>query len=290
MVKKEDILREILLKMNYDSSKTRNENIVEQDTRFTHYLDKVDSDPKSAAKYHKDMSEISELIYEYRHGLIDIAAFGTLFIPLMGPFISLGLELANSGLYFAEGENYSGGLALVFALIPFGEILRKIPAVEKIGINGLKKLLQKTAIKNAKYTDDEIKVLKGINDNKKWITTRASRQAVKETIKATFKGQPLKRIITTMYYLGKRNPKLLNISKMGLIVGGLWYSYDKLAEIYGIKNKNQDLEIIKKIENDYNNNPNNIILQIVPQLSSTTDEEKNKELMKAFNDAFKDSN
>ena len=283
MVEKKDILREILLKMNYDSSKTHNENIVEQDTRFTRYLDKVDSDPKSAAKY-------NNLMYEYRHGLIDIAAFGTFFIPLMGPFISLGLELANSGLYFAEGENYSGGLALVFAFIPFGEILRKIPAVEKIGINGLKKLLQKTTIKNAKYSDDEIKVLKGINDNKKWITTRASRQAVKETIKATFKGQPLKRIITTMYYLGKRNPKLLNISKMGLIVGGLWYSYDKLAEIYGIKNKNQYLEIRKKIENDYNNNPNNIILQIVPQLSSTTDEEKNKELMKAFNDAFKDSN
>jgi len=283
MVEKKDILREILLKMNYDSSKTHNENIVEQDTRFTRYLDKVDSDPKSAAKY-------NNLMYEYRHGLIDIAAFGTFFIPLMGPFISLGLELANSGLYFAEGENYSGGLALVFTLIPFSEIARKIDAVEKIGNNGLKKLLQKTAIKNAKYTDDEIKVLKSINDNKKWITTRASRQAVKETIKATFKGQPLKRIITTMYYLGKRNPKLLNISKMGLIVGGLWYSYDKLAEIYGIKNKNQYLEMRKKLENDYNDNPNNIILQIVPQLSSTTDEEKNKELMKAFNDAFKDSN
>jgi hypothetical protein len=361
MVKKEDILREILLKMNYDSSKTRNENIVEQETGFTRYLDRVYSNPESATKYNKDMSKISELIYEYRHGLIDIAAIGTLFIPVVGPIISLGLELANSGLYFAEGENYSGGLALVFALIPFGEILRKIPAVEKIGINGLKKLLQKTAIKNAKYTDDEIKVLKGINDNKKWITTRASRQAVKETIKTTFKGQPLKRIIATIYYLGKKNPKLVNITKMGLTIGGLWYSFDKLAEIYGIKNKSdidpkltttdnvakpiivtdfdgvwdykkegdkyyakkkgdnkwlltsgnskevikskvfkinnkeykptkQDLEIRKKLEDDYKNNPNSIISQIVPQLSSTTDEEKNKELMNAFNDAFKDSN
>lgn len=351
MVKKEDILREILLKMNYDSSKTRNENIMEQETGFTRYLDKVYSDPESATKYNKDM-------YEYRHELIDIAAIGTMIIPFVGPFISLGLELANSGLYFAEGENYSGGLALVFSLIPFGEILRKIRSIEKIGIEGLKRLLQKTAIKSVKYTDDEIKILKDISDNKKWIITRASRQAIKETIKSTFKGQPLKKIITTMYYLGKRNPKLLNITKMGLTIGGLWYSFDKLAEIYGIKNKSdvslkltttdnlskpiiitdfdstwdykkegnkyytkkkgenkwvlisgnfeelikskvfktknsenkpteQDLELRKKLENDYKNNSNDIILQIVPQLSSTTDEEKNKQLLKAFDDAFK---
>ena len=38
MVEKKDILREILLKMNYDSSKTHNENIVEQDTRFTQWI------------------------------------------------------------------------------------------------------------------------------------------------------------------------------------------------------------------------------------------------------------
>ena len=354
MVKKEDILKNILLKMNYDSSKTLNENIEEQETGFTRYLDRVYSEPESATKYNKD-------IYEYRHGLIDVASVGAMFIPIVGPLISLGLELSNSAMYYAEGENYSGGLALVFALIPFGELVRKIPAVEKIGAIGLRKLLQKTAIKNAKYTNDEIKVLKGISDNKKWITTRASRQAVKQTIKTTFKGQPLKKIISTMYYLGKRYPKLLNTTKVGLTIGGLWYSFDKLAEIYGIKNKSdvdpkltttdnvtkpiivtdfdsvwdykkegnkyyakkkgennwiltsgnskevikskvfkintgeykptkQDLELRKELESDYKNNPEKIILQIVPQLSSTTDEEKNKQLMKAFNDAFKDSN
>ena len=367
MVKKEDILKDILLKMNYDSSKTLNENIEEQETGFTRYLDRVYSEPESAAKYNKDMSKISDLIYEYRHGLIDIASVGTMFIPVVGPLISLGLELSNSALYYAEGENYNGGLALVFALIPFGEIVRKIPVVEKIGVIGLRKLLQKTAVKTAKYTDDEIKVLKGISDNKKWITTRASRQAVKQTIKTTFKGQPLKKIISTMYYLGKRNPKLLNTTKVGLTIGGLWYSYDKLAEIYGIKNKSdidpkltttdnvtkpiivtdfdgvwdykkegnkyyakkknennwiltsgnskesikskvfkintgeykptkqeleitkEDLEIRKGLENEYKNNPNSIILQIAPQLSSTTDEEKIKQNMKTFSDAFKDS-
>jgi hypothetical protein len=360
MVKKEEILRDILLKMSYDSSKTLNENIEEQETAFTRYLDKVYSEPESATKYNKDMSKISapvfDLVYEYRHGLLDIAAFGTMFIPVVGPFISLGLELANSALYYAEGENYSGGLALAFALIPFGEILRNIPGVDKIGVKGLKKLLQKTAIKNAKYTEDEIKVLKSINDNKKWIKTRASREVIKETIKVAFKGQPLKKIITTVYYLGKRNPKLLNISKTGLTIGGLWYSFDKLAEIYSIKNKSdinpklttkdntiivtdfdgvwdykkegdkyytkkkgedrwiltsgsskenikskvfktnsgeykptkQDLEIRKELEKEYKNNPNNIISQIIPQLSSTTDEEKNEQLMKAFDDAFKD--
>jgi hypothetical protein len=68
-----------------------------------------------------------------------------------------------------------------------------------------------------------------------------------------------------------------------------------ILKVFKINNKEykptkQDLEIRKKLEDDYKNNPEKIILQIVPQLSSTTDEEKNKQLMKAFNDAFKDSN
>ena len=236
----EQVLRDILLKMNYDSSKTLNENVTEQETMFTRNLDRIHRDPKSAAKYNKEMSEF---IYEYRHGLLDIAAVGTMFIPFVGPFISVGLELANAGLYFSEGENYSGGLALIFAMIPFGQLARRIPAVKKLGEVGLKRLFQKTVIKNAKYTDDELKVLKGLNADKAWIKATSTKNILKETIKVTFKGQPLKKVITKMYYLGKRYPKLINLTKMGLTIGGLWYSYDRLADIFGIKdNSNVESE------------------------------------------------
>lgn len=366
MVRKDKILRDVLLKMSYDLSKTLNENIamVEQkpDNLMPFQPDapqyKKSNGTLDTDKYQKDMKQMTDLVYEYRHGLMDIAAIGTLFIPVVGPFLSLGLELANSGMYFAEGENYSGGLALAFALIPFGELV-KIPAVRKLGNEGLQKLLKKTAVKNSKYTDDEIKALEQINKNKSWISKRASYQAVKSVIKTAFSGAPLYKIVRVMYNFGKKYPKLFNITKMGLTIGGIWYSYDRLAEIYGIKNKSEiqtktdnttskvkieepivvtdfdnawdykkdgdkyytkrkgsdkwilvtgntelaikekvfkqvykpsasDLELRKKLESEYKTNPNEIIKQIAPQLSSTTDEEKNKQVIDAFSDILKD--
>lgn len=229
MVRNEQIVKDILLKMNYDSSKTLNENIQEQ------MGEKPFMTPRGMTY---DEARLSKLVYEYRHGLIDIAAIGVLIIPVVGPFLSLGLELANSGMYFAEGENYSGGLALVFALIPAGQLIRKIGA-EKLGEEGLKKLLQKTTLKNAKYTDDEIEVLKQINSNKSWIGRTASKNAVKKTIETGLKGLPLSKIVKVMYNMGKKYPKIVSVIKMGLTIGGIWYSYDKLAKIYGIKNKSE---------------------------------------------------
>ena len=354
----EQILRDILLKMNYDSSKTLNENVTEQESIFTRNLDRIHRDPKSAAKYNKEMSEF---IYEYRHGLIDIAAVGTMFIPFVGPFISVGLELANAGLYFSEGENYSGGLALIFAMIPFGQLARRIPAVKKLGNTGLKKLLQKTTLKNAKYTDDEIEVLKQINSNKSWIGKTASKHAVKKTIETGLKGLPLSKIVKVMYNMGKKYPKIVSITKMGLTIGGIWYSYDKLAEICGIKNKSEitkptqttpqsskpkveivtdfdkgwdykkegdkyytkrkgtdkwilttgkpedairtkvfkdtkdtyqptqeDLTKRKELEREYNEDPTKIVSQIAPQLTSSTNEEKNAAVIDGFSDILND--
>lgn len=312
-------------------------------------------------KHSADLKQATDLIYEYRHGLMDIAAIGTMFIPVVGPFISLGLELSNAGMYFAEGENYSGGLALAFALIPGGELIARIPAVKKLGNEGLKKLLQKTTIKNAKYTDDEIEALKQINSNKSWIAKTASKQAVKKTIETGFKGAPLSKVVRVMYNMGKKYPKTVSVTKMGLTIGGIWYSYDKLAEIYGIKNKSEittptqttpqsskpkveivtdfgdnwdykkegdkyfakrkgtdkwilatgkseeaiktkvfkttkdtyqptkeDLAKRKELDKLYNTNPKQIISQIAPTLSSSTEEEKNKQVIDAFSDILDD--
>ena len=332
MVRNEDILKDILLKMNYDTSKTLNENkeVLSEQTlpsidTFRPGTDQVwatdktyvspqnlmggGTDPnryegntkprppyvsqdviasnpatRRALQWHtlpyqskratelakdEDFCEISSIGpyckgtegYEFLYGIyeedledwnyyhkapinghlmLDILAFGTYFIPVVGPFISLGLELTNAYSYYAEGENYDAGLALVFAAIPFGELVKRIPAVNKLGKEGLRRLAGKVGKKNAKYLDDEIKALKELEKNSDWVKRTAAINIVKDLVRTTFKGvTKLSTIVKFVYKFGKKYPKLFSLTKMGLQLGGIWYSWDTLAEKYGIKNSSE---------------------------------------------------
>jgi hypothetical protein len=339
MVRNENILKNVILKMNYDPSKTLNENIEEQSMGGM-MTPTFMSDPKN-------VKEFGDFIYEYRHGLIDIASVGTFFIPVVGPLISLGLELANAEMYRREGDPYTAGLSLAFAMIPFGELVAKVPAVKKLGKNGLKSLIKKSSDNTAKITKLEKEVLEGLNKNKNWITKKVSKEAAELVLRKSLSKISLSQIIKTVYKLGKKNPTKFNLMKLGLQIGGAWYSWDKLAEIYGIKEKTdsrtkskivkpeivtdfdknwdykkegdkyfarkkgttewilasgksemsirekvfkvktdsfvgEDIELQKKLNEEFEKNPNLIIDQVIPGLTSISDEEKNKEVIEAF--------
>ena len=138
-------------------------------------------------KYQKDMAPIYKFIDEHKHGLIDIAAIGFLLLGPVGAAISLGLELANSALYLSEDDPYMAGFSLAFALIPGGEMIAKIPAVKKLGRDGLAKLLKKARIQDAKFTKTELEALEQINKNKKWLKLTAAKEASKILVQSTFK-------------------------------------------------------------------------------------------------------
>lgn len=346
MVNKQDILKNVLFKMNYDSSKTLNENIKEQSMggmMSPAYM----SNPKNIKDFGDSFQTIGDLIYEYRHGLMDIAAIGTFFIPYVGPLISAGIELTNAEMYRREGDPYTAGLSLAFALIPFGELINKIPAVKKLGKNGLKSLIIKFSDNSSKITKLEKEVLEGLNKNKNWISKKVSKEATELVLRKSLSKISLYQIIKTVYKLGKKNPLKFTLTKLGLQIGGVWYTWDRLAEIYGIKDKTdttnipqnmkseivtdfdknwdykkegnkyfarkkgtiewslttgkneiairdkvfrgksdsfvgEDPELQKKLNEEFDQNPNLIIDQIVPGLTSTTDEEKNKEVIDAF--------
>lgn len=192
--------------------------------------------------YEKDLED-----WEYFHKapmdghlVMDILAFGTFFIPVVGPFISLGLELTNAYSYYAEGENYDAGLALVFAAIPFGELVKRIPAVQKLGKEGLRRLAGKFGSANARYLDDELTALRELGENSDWVMRTASRNIVRDLVRATFKGvTKLSTIVKFVYKFGKKYPKLFSLTKLGLQLGGIWYSWDRLAGMYGITNSSE---------------------------------------------------
>lgn len=339
MVRDENILRNVILKMHYDPSKTLNENIEEQSMGGM-MTPTMMSDPKN-------IQDFGDFIYEYRHGLMDIASVGTFFIPVVGPLISLGIELANAEMYRREGDPYTAGLSLAFAMIPFGELVAKVPAVKKLGKNGLKSLLKKSSDNSAKITKLEKEVLEGLNKNKNWISKKVSKEAAELVLRKSLSKMSLSQIVKTIYKLGKKHPTKFNLTKLGLQIGGAWYSWDKLAEIYGIKEKTEsqsktkivkpqivtdfdqnwdykkegnkyfarkkgttewiltsgkneiairekvfqgksdsfvgeDTDLQKKLDKEFEKNPNLIIDQIVPGLTSLSDEEKNKAVIDAF--------
>lgn len=246
MVNNEDILKDILLKMSYDPSKSLNENIEEQESSFTRNLDRIYSRPDTAREFNRDMAQLTK---EQRHLLMDIAAFGTLFIPVVGPFLSLGLELANAGLYYAEGDKEGAGFALAFALIPMGELVGKIPAVRNLGRNGLASLIKK-ARTGGRLTKTEAEAVEQINKNKKWLTLKASKEASKIFIKGKLKKATLKDIVYGVYKFAKKHPNKFSLTKNGLLLGGIWYSYAKLVEIYGIGQESQTPQMVTKSNDD----------------------------------------
>jgi hypothetical protein len=93
----------------------------------------------------QNLKVTEDFIYEYRHGLLDVAAIGTMFIPLVGPFISLGIELGNAALYANEGDDYTAGLSLAFSLIPAGQLIRRVPAIKNMTKGGLRSLMKKVS-------------------------------------------------------------------------------------------------------------------------------------------------
>jgi hypothetical protein len=72
----------------------------------------------------KAFEETSMFLTKYKHQIIDILALASLMIPVIGPFISVGLEGLNAVYYFQEGDYVNGGISLGLMLIPGGFVAR----------------------------------------------------------------------------------------------------------------------------------------------------------------------
>lgn len=234
-----EILNEIRVKMFYDPRRT----LSEQETRFTRDLDKAFSTPAGAEEYFKN-------IEPYKHEIMLISAIATLFIPFVGPLISLGLDLADSALYASEGNKYDAGLMLAFSLIPFGELVGRIPSVKKLGRDGLAKLLKKTRTKS-KLNLDEVSALKDLSREQKWLKSTMT----KKLMYRLFLDLPLSKIVKFVYLLSQKYPTVFNLSKIILQIAGIQISFEKLAQHYGFlpnKLSKSDEKNIKMVEKNYN--------------------------------------
>jgi hypothetical protein len=258
------------------------------DINKVRYLKKVES-PTT-------FEDVGKFIYDNRHGLIDIAALGAAFIPLVGPFISLGLELGNAALYASEGDKYTAGLSLAFTLIPAGQLIRRIPAVKQLGRNGLVTLLKKA--KNPKLvktlSKTETKALEEINKNSKWVMKTATTKLVISSFSKLMDKLTLRGFVKFMMKWKRNNKIKYALINTTIQLGGIYYTYNQLADMLGISEDGKDtkpkvsLQKQKQLEQSFITEKSKIKEEIEKTISNDlTDDKSLLELQKLMDNSLK---
>lgn len=174
------------------------------------------------------------------HTITLIAGIATAFIPVVGPFISAGIGLADAAMYYKEGDKKTAGMVGMFTLLPvIGPIVSKIPGIKQLGTKGMV-LLAKKISTGSKITDPtEVAIVNGLAKNK---------ELVKNSVNTHVK--TLSQKTSEKISDNKIKSALLGISKTGLAYGtagvvyNMSYNYvEKTKEEENIKKLNQMLGI-----------------------------------------------
>ena len=260
-------IQEINRLMNYDRSKS----LLEQDTMFTRNLDRIYSKPESAKKYMNDL-------HKDIHVILPVFAALTFWLPP----VSLMFELADAGIYYAEGDKEMAGIALAFSIIPFGELIRWVPGVKQFSTKWLIRALQKSKSGKA-LSKWEQQAVKEVIDNGRQIARVTQRRFLRLVLSRKYKSLSLVDKIGIMYKIFRtyKGSKLLSL---GLQVGGIYYTYKKLGEIFGFLDSPPNTEEIQNIESNWvQDNTDEISEEIENLLFDLSDEERDKAINEFFN-------
>jgi hypothetical protein len=170
------------------------------------YKDTQKGQPDLAKQYNSNKTDNHKID---DHTASTILSIATAFIPVVGPFISAGIQLYDAAKYYKEGDSKSAGMQVMFALLPgAGAVISKIPGVKELGTNGMKTLATKLSTK-VPLTKLESEVAAGLSANQSLVRQELSKltaQTAKKTAE-TATEQSVKQLLT-------------NIGKKGLAYTG----------------------------------------------------------------------
>ena len=159
---------------------------------------------------------------------------------------SIAADLGLASMEFYDGDVYDAGLTLAFGLIPFFEL----PGLKQYTKTFLRKLHikvleAKVLGKYQKLTPIEKEALNNIIKNKDKII-KASNQYLKKELSSKITNEINKkgldsfvkftRAIWKSYRWKTNNP----FKSMVFEIGGVWYTYDQIANMSGLENKQID--------------------------------------------------
>lgn len=190
------------------------------------------------------------------HMIADVASFGLVFLGPIGMLASAGIQLANAGLYAAEGETKQAGLATVFALLPgLPSVVKRIPGLKGMTQKGIDALIK--AVQAKKVTPAQKIILNKIGINKDFIKkeieslvkTKAKTNAAKiaASTLSPAKKTYLQKLGQGTVQLGKVGAKMAAVN-LGYMGAGSGYSkiYDWVLPPYEVALKQQKQESYKQ--------------------------------------------
>jgi hypothetical protein len=129
----------------------------------------------------KDYKSIDKSIDKAREGkpidphtLMTILQIGTVFIPVVGPFISAGIGLADAAMYYKEGDKKTAGLIGLFSVIPgIGGLASKM-GLTKWSAKALGQIGKKISL-GQKLSPVEIQVANKVAQNNKLIQSEVQK-------------------------------------------------------------------------------------------------------------------
>ena len=162
---------------------------------------------------------------------------GTLLMAGVGALIELG----DAAIYkFVDKDNYAAGLAVIFAFAgPLDHVLS--PLIKKYGSKIIQKLMKKKPL-----NFEEQAVLKYVKNNKNILLQKTYMQIGLRVLRGVMtKITTLKKFVHFLYWLVKKGYLAAKfLTHFGIVVGGSFITWDKIASLYGICNSVQlkDLE------------------------------------------------
>ena len=242
-----------------------------------------------ASDFVKAAEDRAEFIHEYRYEIMDVLAIGAIFISVIGPALSLAIDLGNAAMYYHEGDAQTAGLVAAFSIIPFGELVKMVPGVKQGGVDLITKSLQKAKAGKA-LSKTEQEIIESVVENSSKIARKAKRQFLRKILNEGFKKLSLKEKLAVVYKLVKAYPGMgaqgFGILNQGLIqMGGILLTYAKIISIYGFDGSDPNLDLQKELEK----HEDEITDKIIEDLDSTfgtTSEERDDEFIKLLQDAI----
>ncbi len=138
---------------------------------------------------------------EYRHQYLTLMGFATMFIPMVGPFVSSAIMAGDAALYWSEGDRYTGGLMAIFATLPLigpiGKVITKIPGIGPVTVKMMAKIGQKIAAAKENVNllaktlnPKEWKIVKKLIENKNLVKSELTKyfQRLARKVPANIKG------------------------------------------------------------------------------------------------------
>jgi hypothetical protein len=202
----------------------------------------------------KNIKDFGDWVYEYRHITLPLAA-----IPLavwggtLGLAVSGLLEVADFMLYVKEKDWLAASMAGAFLVIPGGQLINKIPAVENFTSKTLGPAIKKI-VNKLPLNKFEKELANQISENKNWLKENYLKYSI--SIKNTFKTGKLTGKSLTSSFLKRTLSKygvkgLLNLV-LRLVKMGVWSTkWTIRLTIGGVVATYTIIQLSKKLEEKF---------------------------------------